>query len=1506
MSYVGVNIGALAVKAVALRDDARTARVAPHRGRPLEVVNELVASAEFADAEYFGVSGQLGHLSEVAAIQRALRELPGAFNAVASLGGESFLIYLVTDGRINNVLSHNKCAAGSGEFFVQQIGRMGLGMEEAIRCSFAGSVVPLASRCSVHCKSDITHKLNRHEATPADILHTLHDSMASKVIALLEKGQRELRRVLLIGGLTHNAAMLAALRGKLSATEFVVLPESPWFEAWGSALLVRDEPLYKAPKLSVPPAHDHLPPLKLSAGCVRVFAAPPRQIPPDGPLVLGVDAGSTTTKAILLDPATRGVVGSHYMRTRGDPVAAVRECLRALIGQAGNRPVGLVGTTGSARELVGVYLGTEHVYNEISAQAAGATHFDAEVDTIFEIGGQDSKYIHLRNGVPIDYAMNNACSAGTGSFLEESAQGDLGIGVSDIAGIALAAPAPVQFKATCAAFINTDIRVAQQLGCSRDNIVAGLVCAIVGNYLTKVKEQRHIGRKVFLQGGVALNHAVGHAFAQSVGREVLIPPHPELLGALGIALLAIERTGKREHPGSAPPTPGWASPEVGRASDAATDLLTLAAPEMKLVGRFTCRSCQMNCSIDRFEVAGRRFPFGGRCSRYENAWKRQSRPAAAPDLVERRAELIFGKSGGRQGELPRDSILKSEVEMGITGYQPVPSGRWPDGMARGNKKHEVRENFPMTQSVPCGGSPHGTGESPVLPALLLRPSRSDERSLGGLHGRSPIGVPRALTTHSLFPLYSAYFTSLGLEVVLSKVDPQGDLKSHSGFCLPAQIAHGAVLDLARQGVTTIFLPHVVRMPQPTHCRDSYLCPVTQAGPYFLAKAFPAIRFLSPVLDCTHGYGASSALVKMAVREWAFRLELAEQAWAAAVQAQTETDRALSEMGQRALAEAVASGKPAILLAGHSYNAFAPEASQSVGRKLSSMGVAAIPADCLMPVGEGPTAWHFANQVMNAAALARRHPNLFLVCVSNFSCTIDAFTHAMLAAELGSKPYLTIEIDAHTADAGVQTRLEAFLDVVRNYRELPVVCRPRFTPARLVAGGQVVRSNGESVSLRDPRVRLYFPNFSQYHAQSFAMAAGWLGLHPGEVIPLDRSQLDRGLQHTSGRECLPLPISLGQLLQIHEHRRPGEIAGFYMLRGGAPCVSDSYLGFFERFVAEQGLADLFLFNPHPENDYLGFDRTVLARHLSPAILLADILVEIDHVLRVVGTPGSADRLREEWQRFMGAARSLDQFHAALPEFIARLAAWPRTRDPMTCPRVVVTGDFFTRFSPFFMDGVRDLYAERGIILKPVDLSDLLLYGVYHEVAGTANGWGMKPGGLATAKACTRIFQPDGKEYLQHWLAYQVERRSEGYYRGLFQKTGLLVAGANDVSTLFQKASEHVSPAIYGEIIPTVGKGLEAPSEGYDGIIVIGPFNCLPFRISEAILKPLSIQRGTPILTYESDGYAVAPAALRQVEVHIQQVLERAVRNRQARVVAGRGLGEILKSAADRFSRSVQPL
>jgi hypothetical protein len=163
----------------------------------------------------------------------------------------------------------------------------------------------------------------------------------------------------------------------------------------------------------------------------------------------------------------------------------------------------------------------------------------------------------------------------------------------------------------------------------------------------------------------------------------------------------------------------------------------------------------------------------------------------------------------------------------------------------------------------------------------------------------------------------------------------------------------------------------------------------------------------------------------------------------------------------------------------------------------------------------------------------------------------------------------------------------------------------------------------------------------------------------------------------------------------------------------------------------------------------------------------------------------------------------------------------------------------------------------------------------------------------------MFDPDGQQYLQQWWTYQSGRKTEEYYRGLFAETGLLVSRPNDIAAMFEKSSEHISPKIFGEVTPTVGKGLHAEHEGYDGIILIGPFNCLPFRISEAILKPLSLQQGMPLFAYETDACAVAPAVLRQVDVHIQQVLEHSARTRESSTDLSGRIPGLLQSALNRF-------
>ena len=313
--------------------------------------------------------------------------------------------------------------------------------------------------------------------------------------------------------------------------------EASYFEAYGAAILARDSgsPFPGGDKLLRPNEirFDRLEDLKSASDRVTYFEGKTGPVRPGREYILGVDGGSTTTKACLIDIETDEVVASHYGRTHGDPVKALIACLeeirKKVVSDIGDEPIkiSLAATTGSSREILGVFLETQGVYNEIIAHSVGTTHFSKEVDTIFEIGGQDAKYVLLKNGVPIDYAMNEACSAGTGSFLEESAQGDLNIrSAAEIGDIALTASAPLKFGEHCSAFINSDIRKAVQQGATREDITAGIVCSIVSNYLNRVVGNRSIGRTVFLQGGVAKNKAVPLAFAMLLGKPILVPPEP--------------------------------------------------------------------------------------------------------------------------------------------------------------------------------------------------------------------------------------------------------------------------------------------------------------------------------------------------------------------------------------------------------------------------------------------------------------------------------------------------------------------------------------------------------------------------------------------------------------------------------------------------------------------------------------------------------------------------------------------------------------------------------------------------------------------------------------------------------------------------------------------------------------------------------------------------------------------------------------------------------------------
>lgn len=312
---------------------------------------------------------------------------------------------------------------------------------------------------------------------------------------------------------------------------------------------------------------------------------------------MGIDVGSVSTNVVLIDENNE-VLANLYIRTRGQPIRAVQDGLKQIATEVGNSvDVRGVGTTGSARHLTSILVGADSVKNEITAHAVAASEMVPGVQTVLEIGGQDSKIVILRNGIVTDFAMNTVCAAGTGSFLDQQAS-RLNIPIEEFGGLALSSQSPVRIAGRCSVFAESDMIHKQQLGHNLEDIVAGLCEALVRNYLNNVGKGKEILAPVVFQGGVAANIGIKVAFEKALGMEIVVPKYFNVMGAIGAAMLARDQVRKTKK----------------------TLFKGFDASEFKYkAGSFECKGCSNLCEVIEIfhddQVIAR---WGDRCGKWEN------------------------------------------------------------------------------------------------------------------------------------------------------------------------------------------------------------------------------------------------------------------------------------------------------------------------------------------------------------------------------------------------------------------------------------------------------------------------------------------------------------------------------------------------------------------------------------------------------------------------------------------------------------------------------------------------------------------------------------------------------------------------------------------------------------------------------------------------------------------------------------------------------------------------
>ncbi len=361
--------------------------------------------------------------------------------------------------------------------------------------------------------------------------------------------------------------------------------------------------------------------------------------------------------------------------------------------------------------------------------------------------------------------------------------------------------------------------------------------------------------------------------------------------------------------------------------------------------------------------------------------------------------------------------------------------------------------------------------------------------------------------------------------------------------------------------------------------------------------------------------------------------------------------------------------------------------------------------------------------------------------------------------------------------------------------------------------------------------------------------------------------------------MPLPIILGHIQSLVEQRaaegKDDEVIGYYMLRGGSPCAVYSYYHYIEQFIKDNKLKNVFIFRFDQLTNFLGLSRITVAQYAPRAILLGDIMLEIENALMVVGEENSIQLLHQYWDDFLDKFTSLGQFNRLIDELIINITNIPRKDSPRNYPKVMVTGDFFVRFSPFFLRELREIYAKHGIILKSNDLYELVLYSSHYLNYIVSKLWQKPAYGFSTIiQAISTIWKKYSQLYLISKITPVLLAAIEKRFRKKFEVTGLLFADANNLHELFKYSNPLISPLIFGEAIPAVGKGIETLKQGkYDSLVLTGPQYCLPYKISQAVLKPIYLENQMPFLVFDADISALTPNMKRMIYANIEQIKRR---------------------------------
>lgn len=1355
MNYsIGVDIGSVSVNSIIMSsDNSITKEYYDYSyGKPFHVLRDRLVQI-FTDhpkenlkqISFTGSGGQkavelIGGtvINEVIAQSTAVSELYPDVKTVIEMGGEDSKLIFMQNGEIegqsylSDFAMNSLCAAGTGSFLDQQATRIGVSIDKEFgELSLQSKAPPrIAGRCSVFAKSDMIHL--QQIATPVhDIVAGLCFAVARNFKSTLGKGKIINTPVMFQGGVAANVGMIRAFREifKLTNDDLIVPANYASMGAIGSVLYHQKNPGGYIPFKGLEELNDYLQKaektknsnLKPLTKRLSTLNREIRDISKEKGLVdvfLGVDVGSLSTNVVLIDQDNQ-VIARRYLPTASKPLNAIRRGLAEIGDEIGDRVnVMAAGSTGSGRYLTGDFIGADTIQNEITAQATATIAFNPEVDTIFEIGGQDSKYIHIEKGVVIDFEMNKVCAAGTGSFLEEQAE-KLDINIKEeFEHLGFQGQHPSKLGERCTVFMESDLNSYLQKGDKKENLIAGLAYSTVQNYINRVVRDKPIGDHIYFQGGVTNNKAVVAAFEEITGKKIHIPPHFDVTGAIGAAILAREKmkNGKKTR---------FKGFDISKASFK-TD-------------KFVCKKCSNHCEIRRVKIEGEKPLFyGGICDMWE--------------IEERKGKGI---------DIP--NLFEERVQMLLKGYIPK------------------------------------------------EPS-----------GKTTIGIPRALSIfYQQFPFWRNFFEILGFEVVLSDDSDKKMLNTSiemmtAETCLPVELVHGHVNDLLEKKVDFVFLPFVVNTKAEADNKTSNSnCPWIQSHPFMVKAALDMHKDLNKLLIPTlhlkyFNTAFQQEMTDFMKEQFGISKAKTKKAIKFADAAQEVFEARLSVRGKEVMAN-LPEDKMSFVILGRPYNTCDPMQNLSLVEKLIGMDMLPIPVDFLPWQDENifdtyPNMyWPNGRKILSASRIVGKTKNLNAIYLGNFRCGPDTFIQHYVKKEINNKPYLHLEVDEHSADAGMITRIEAFVDSLQG------AFRSNSKP-------KVVKDHTQNPAPDLTGRTLYFP-YARDVIYAFPAACKSVGIQ-AEVLPMQNElDLEIGRKHTNGQECFPMIATTGSF--IRKLMEPGidpKKVAFFMPDHNGPCRFGHYNRLQRIIFNKLGYHDVEIIQPSNDDAYASVAPGHATKWRSMAwrgIIAIDLLRKMQQQKRPYESKkGQANEVYKEC--LDSVVESLE--HGGKNLVVVMKDAAIKFKDiPIVVqerkPVVAIVGEIFMRDNPFCSAYIVDRLENLGAETLMAPFGEWLNYSTYRYSRDSK--WKKDTRGLIKSKM---------QGFFQHHIEEQLVRAVSSIFP---------LEDEIAVKDMLAHSNRYIHQDYDGDPPMALGTASILSKKYVSGIVNILPFSCMPGTLNSSV-------------------------------------------------------------------------